>query len=139
MAICQGQFVRCSAADKQVLIESEADSFLPPESNRHHVALTITSRRLIPSAGIDESNADGHYILWPSDPQCRANAVRSYLRDRFSRRRRVGVIITDSTTAPLRCGVTGLLEKPMDIPILLETMRRLLPDPKPCGIFSQRR
>ena len=107
VAICQGRFVRCNAADKQALIESEADSFLPPDSNRHHVTLTITSRRLIPSAGIDESNADGHYILWPSDPQGAANAIRSYLRDRVSRRQ-VGVIITDSTTAPLRCGVTGM-------------------------------
>jgi F420-0:gamma-glutamyl ligase len=33
--------------------------------------------------------------------------VRAYLCDRFSRRH-VGVIITDSTTAPLRCGVTGV-------------------------------
>ena len=107
VSICQGRFVRCNAADKQVLIESEADSFLPPDSNRYHVALTIKDRCLIPSAGIDESNADGRYILWPLDPQCTANAVRSYLRDRFSRRR-IGVIITDSTTAPLRCGVTGI-------------------------------
>jgi dihydrofolate synthase / folylpolyglutamate synthase len=107
VAICQGRFVRCHAADKQALIESEADSFLPPDSNRHHVALTITSRRLIPSAGIDESNADGYYILWPSDPQGAANAIRSSLRDRVSRTQ-VGVIITDSTTAPLRCGVTGM-------------------------------
>jgi F420-0:gamma-glutamyl ligase len=107
VAICQGRFVRCNAADKQALIESEADRFLPPDSNRHHVALAIKECHLIPSAGIDESNADGHSILWPARPQGTANAVWSYLRDRFGCRR-IGVLITDSTTAPLRAGVTGI-------------------------------
>jgi putative folate metabolism gamma-glutamate ligase len=107
VAVCQGQFLRCDTTDKQALIESEAGAFLPPESNRYWVTLTIKDDRLIPSAGIDESNADGHFILWPSEPQDAANMVRSYLRDRFSRQH-VGVVITDSTTAPLRCGVTGI-------------------------------
>lgn len=107
VALCQGRFFRVDAVDKQTLIEREADAFLPPQRNPHHVALTITGRRLIPSAGVDESNGDGHYLLWPERPQCVANAVRAYLRDRFSLRA-VGVLITDSTTAPLRCGVTGM-------------------------------
>ncbi|HSV99010.1 MAG TPA: coenzyme F420-0:L-glutamate ligase [Sedimentisphaerales bacterium] len=107
VALCQGRFFRTDAVDKQTLIEREADVFLPPQWNRHHVVLTITGRRLIPSAGIDESNGDGHYLLWPERPQCVANAVRAYLRDRFSLRD-VGVLITDSTTAPLRCGVNGM-------------------------------
>lgn len=107
VAICQGLFFRCDTTDKQALIESEADAFLPPDSNRHGVTLTMKDGRLIPSAGIDESNADGHFILWPADPQSVANVVRAYLRDRFSLRY-VGVLITDSTTAPLRCGVTGV-------------------------------
>lgn len=107
VALCQGRFFRADAVDKQTLIEQEADCFLPPQCNRHHVALTIKERRLIPSAGIDESNGDGHYVLWPEQPQCVANAVRACLRDRFSRRR-IGVLITDSTTAPLRVGVTGM-------------------------------
>lgn len=107
VAICQGLFFRCDTTDKQALIESEADAFLPPESNRYGVTLTLKEGRLIPSAGIDESNADGCFILWPSDAQSVANVVRSYVRDRFSRRH-VGVLITDSMTAPLRCGVTGI-------------------------------
>ncbi len=53
-------------------------------------------------------------------------------------------------------GVAALMEKPLEIPLLLETMRKLLaeppetrlariagktplPDPKPCGTFWQRR
>jgi F420-0:gamma-glutamyl ligase len=62
---------------------------------------------LIPEAGVDESNANGHYILWPRDPQGTANAVRAYLSERFNCRH-VGVIITDSKTTPLRWGVTGV-------------------------------
>jgi nucleotide-binding universal stress UspA family protein len=69
--------------------------------------LTIKGSRLIPMAGIDESNADGHYILWPRDAQQSANALRAFLCERFSLRQ-VGVLITDSTTAPLRSGVTGI-------------------------------
>lgn len=107
VALCQGRFFRTDAVDKQTLIEQEADAFLPPQWNRHHIVLSITRRRLIPSAGIDESNGDGHYLLWPERPQCVANALRAYLRNRFSLRD-VGVLITDSTTAPLRCGVNGM-------------------------------
>ena len=62
---------------------------------------------LIPTAGIDESNGDGYYILWPRDPQQTANDVRAYLQRRFHRTH-VGVIITDSKTTPLRVGVTGI-------------------------------
>jgi F420-0:gamma-glutamyl ligase len=58
-------------------------------------------------AGVDESNANGYYVLWPRDPQQVANEVRVYLRERFSRRQ-VGAIITDSKTTPLRWGVTGV-------------------------------
>ena len=35
---------------------------------RYHMTLTIKQGMLIPTAGIDESNGDGYYILWPRDP-----------------------------------------------------------------------
>ncbi len=107
VSICEGRFVECETAQKQALIESEAEWFLSAGASKHHVVLTIKDLRLIPSAGIDESNANDHYILWPSDAQQTANAVRSFLCERFARRH-VGVVITDSTTAPLRCGVNGI-------------------------------
>jgi F420-0:gamma-glutamyl ligase len=69
VAICQGRVVPIGAVDKQTLIEQEADYFLPPEGNRYHVSLTIKENVLIPSAGIDESNSDHHYVLWPQDAQ----------------------------------------------------------------------
>jgi putative folate metabolism gamma-glutamate ligase len=106
VSICQGQMVKVEDADKQALIEQEADYWLPPHMSKYHVSLTIVDHLLIPMAGVDESNGNGYYILWPRDPQQVANEVRAYLSKRFSCKK-VGVIITDSKTAPLRWGVTG--------------------------------
>jgi putative folate metabolism gamma-glutamate ligase len=107
VALCEGRVVPLGAADKQRLIQAEAEAYLPPELNRYQVALTIKQGILIPSAGIDESNSDQHYVLWPAAPQETANTIRTYLRQRFGLRQ-VGVIITDSKTTPLRWGVTGV-------------------------------
>lgn len=62
---------------------------------------------MIPAAGIDESNGNGNYILWPKRPQKTANQIRNYLHKRFSLKQ-VGVIITDSTSTPLRYGTAGI-------------------------------
>jgi dihydrofolate synthase / folylpolyglutamate synthase len=107
VALCEGRVVKVGAADKQALIEAEADFFLPPDANRYHVTLTIKDNILIPSAGIDESNSDHHYVLWPQAAQQTANMLRVYLCQRFGLRH-AGVIITDSKTTPLRWGVTGV-------------------------------
>lgn len=107
VSICEGRFVGRGATQKEALIASEAEWFLPAGASKHHVALAIKNHRLIPAAGIDESNAADHYILWPSDAQQTANAVRVYLCSRFAGKH-FGVIITDSTTAPLRSGVNGI-------------------------------
>jgi putative folate metabolism gamma-glutamate ligase len=106
VSICQGRLVKIGEADKHSLIEAEADYFMPRGQSRFDVSLTITHNMFIPNAGIDESNGNGCYVLWPQDAQAVANELRAYLRRRFSRRQ-VGVIITDSTTTPLNWGVTG--------------------------------
>lgn len=107
VSICQGRVIKLEDADKQALIEREADLFLLPGTSRYHASLTIKDNLLIPMAGIDESNGNGYYILWPVDLQKTASTVRAYLERRFARKQ-VGVIITDSTTMPLRWGVTGV-------------------------------
>jgi len=61
----------------------------------------------MPSAGIDESNSNGFYILHPKDLQETANKIRIYLCKRF-KLKNVGVLITDSKTTPLRWGTTGV-------------------------------
>lgn len=107
VSICQGRVVAHEGTDRQRLIEQEADFFLPPSESRYHVTLTLKDNILTPNAGIDESNADGHYVLWPHDPQAVANEVRAWLGNHFGVRQ-VGVLITDSNPVPLRWGVTGV-------------------------------
>ncbi|MCQ1536223.1 coenzyme F420-0:L-glutamate ligase [Methanosarcina sp. KYL-1] len=70
-------------------------------------ALTITKGILAPNAGIDASNApEGCVVLLPEDPRKSADDLRKRLEQRHSCR--LGVIIGDSRTQPLRLGCTGL-------------------------------
>lgn len=107
VSLCEGRVVKIGEATKENLVRTEADSYLPAAGNPYGIMLTVKNGLLIPTAGIDESNGQGHYVLWPEDPQRSANRIRKYLLARFPVRR-VGVIITDSTTAPLRRGTAGV-------------------------------
>lgn len=70
-------------------------------------ALTITKGVLAPNAGIDASNApEGYVILLPEDPRKSSETIRSRLEQRYSCR--LGVIIGDSRTQPLRLGCSGI-------------------------------
>ena len=108
LAIHQGRCIPTKDTDKASLIKQEATYYLPYENkDGHHINLTITDNILIPAAGIDESNANNHYILWPknTDLLCRE------IRNRICKRRgltKLGIISTDSHTSPLRVGVTGI-------------------------------
>lgn len=69
------------------------------------VVLTMNKGFLYPNAGIDNSNApEGHVVLFP------ANAGRSaqLIRERMAKGRKIGVIIGDSRTHPLRLGCVGV-------------------------------
>lgn len=107
VSICEGNVVKIGGIEKEELIKWEADLFLPAKSEKYDFLLTIKNGILIPNAGIDESNGDGYYIVWPKNPQKSANVIRDYLANRF-RRKNIGVIITDSKTTPLRWGTTGV-------------------------------
>jgi F420-0:gamma-glutamyl ligase len=107
VSLCEGRTVPMEGTDKDKLIAREAQLYLPREQNRYGVMLSVVRNQLVASAGIDESNSAGQYVLWPSDPWATANEVRAYLRKRFGLKR-AGVIITDSTTRPLQWGTTGI-------------------------------
>ncbi len=106
VAICEGRTAKVVGTDKDKLIEEEAEYFLPKEENKWGFHLTITHGVIITSAGIDESNGNGQYILWPENPQESANSIREFLVSRY-KLQKVGVIITDSRISPLRRGITG--------------------------------
>lgn len=108
VSICEGRIVKNrSKKQKDELAKKEAEYYLEREYNQYDFMITINKNIMVASAGIDESNGNGYYILWPEDPQKSANEIRQYLVGRFNLRH-VGVVITDSKLSPLRWGVTGV-------------------------------
>ncbi|MGI6124769.1 MAG: coenzyme F420-0:L-glutamate ligase [Acetivibrionales bacterium] len=106
VSLCEGNVLPLSDLSKDQLIENEADQFIPKEYSKYGVYLTIKNGLLVPSAGIDESNTNGYFVMWPKDPQKTANNCWEFLKEKFGLNN-LGVIITDSTTSPLKWGVTG--------------------------------
>lgn len=93
-------------SEKQQLARNEADLYLEPKLSKYGVMLTIKNSLLAVNAGIDESNSAGKYILWPANLQQVTNELWQYLRAEF-KVKKLGVVVTDSKTMPLRWGVTG--------------------------------
>jgi F420-0:gamma-glutamyl ligase len=108
LGIHQGRTVKVGTKDKEVLIREESEHWLPYTHRAGwKVNLTITDNVLIPAAGIDESNAKDHYILWPK----KMDELCAEIRARLVRRCGLvdlGVVATDSHVMPLRWGVTGI-------------------------------
>lgn len=88
---------------KDALIKRESEWAIPTK----YVWLTVKDGMVMPSAGIDESNADGKLILLPKDSYRAAREVRQKLKKHY-KLKELGVLITDSRTMPLRAGVTGV-------------------------------
>lgn len=108
VSIWQG---RCLSIEKGVtkdmLIKQEADMYIDRDAiPGKFVILTMKDGILIPSAGIDESNANGYYILWPDKPFLAAKEIYEFLKKEY-KLEKCGVIISDSHTTPLRNGMTG--------------------------------
>lgn len=92
---------------KDNLIKQESEYYIDRKDVPNKmVVLTIANNILIPSAGIDESNANGYYILWPKKPFLEAKKIWQFLRKEFGLKK-LGIIISDSHTTPLRAGVSG--------------------------------
>lgn len=107
ISIAEGRIVKLEGVDKDELIKKESQLYLPRSESKYDVSLTVTRGILMATAGIDESNSDGNYVLWPEDPQDSANQIRKFLRKKFGIKN-LGVIITDSRTTPMRWGVTAI-------------------------------
>jgi F420-0:gamma-glutamyl ligase len=108
VSLCEGNTVPFDQTTKADLLLAESDLYLPGSLSKYGHHFTITDNTLIPMAGIDESNGDGHYVLWPKDARATASQVRAHLKERFGVSK-VGVIITDSTCHPMRRGTTGIV------------------------------
>ncbi|MEK7664532.1 MAG: coenzyme F420-0:L-glutamate ligase [Patescibacteria group bacterium] len=109
VSIWQG---RCILADcsknKDDLIIKEADFYISRKLAPGQWCMqTLKNNLLIPSAGIDESNAKGHYILWPDNLKHTVKKLYNWFKKKY-RVKNLGIIITDSHTIPLRRGVMGI-------------------------------
>ena len=69
--------------------------------------LTIKENILIPTSGIDESNANGYYILRPEKLYKAAKEIYNFIKKNY-KLKQFGIIISDSHTTPLRNGVMGI-------------------------------
>jgi len=107
LSIHQGHCIPInSVKNKNDLIKQEADIIIPnPEEEI--ILATIKDNILIPFAGIDESNGNGYYILWPQNPSQEAKKICQYLKQKFSLTD-LAVIINDSYLTPMRTGVMGI-------------------------------
>ncbi|WP_425364661.1 coenzyme F420-0:L-glutamate ligase [Candidatus Tisiphia endosymbiont of Mystacides longicornis] len=107
ISIIQGRLVSKDSICKNLLIKQEADLVLETDRNPYDLYLTIKNGILIPSAGIDESNVHGVYVLYPENIQKTVIWIWEYLKKRHNLKK-IGVVITDSHTTIMRRGVTGI-------------------------------
>jgi F420-0:gamma-glutamyl ligase len=115
LAIHQGRCVKI--VDKEVaakhkqkrgLVKKESDYSLPGYMiGESEIILTIKDYTLIPSAGIDESNGNGYFILWPENVNKLLKEIVVRYKQQF-KIKNLAAIAVDSHTTPLRWGTQGI-------------------------------
>ena len=88
--------------DKEKLIRKESKEII----STPWAFLTLTSDGWGINAGIDESNADDEIILLPKDPFASAEKLLLKLKAHY-KINKLGVLITDTRSVPLRVGTVG--------------------------------
>lgn len=109
LGIHQGRTIPVTnTEDKHKIAREVADMYLPKfHKSKHNMQLTIVDSVLIPSSGIDESNGNGYYILWPKNTSKLLREIHAFLIKK-NKIKSLGIISTDSHTTPLRRGVSGI-------------------------------
>jgi putative folate metabolism gamma-glutamate ligase len=107
VSIWKGDCIKINEINKDKLVKQQADLYLKSTHPKYNVQLTIKNNILIPTSGIDESNANGYYILWPKKPFLCAKEIYDFIKKEF-KLKNFGVIISDSHTTPLRSGICGI-------------------------------
>lgn len=105
VSLSENRIISKANVNKKTLIKKEADYYLGEIGYNCH--LTIKHGLMIPSAGVDESNAEkDFYILYPENPFRSAKKIYDIIRKKLHLKK-FGVLLTDSHTKPLRRGVLG--------------------------------
>lgn len=109
VSITQGNVVKIGTVDKDQLVKEQAEKILidtEAEPGLRNLP-TIANNIFIPWAGIDESNGNGYYILWPKNPMKEAEKIWNFLKQKYHLQH-VGVLIIDSSFIPLRTGSVSI-------------------------------
>ena len=88
---------------KEKLIKKESDIAIKCK----HIWFTIKDKKIMASAGIDESNGNGKIILLPKNSFKIAEILRKKLRTKYEIKD-LGILLVDSRCTLLRAGVTGV-------------------------------
>lgn len=106
VSIGEGRTIPAEQIDKRALVKKHTDWYLEVPSNIHRTIFTLNKGAIVGSAGIDESNANGHFVLYPEKPFESAKRLRKALMKHYGVKE-LGLIITDSMSVPLRRGAIG--------------------------------
>ena len=106
VSIGEGACVPMDSVDKKTLIAQEADWHRLVLRAHHKHLFTIARGALVGAAGIDESNGNNHYILYPKNPFLSAKHLRAWFCKTYGVKK-LAVVITDSKSDFLRRGATG--------------------------------
>lgn len=96
-----------SREEKHELVKKEAEYYLDPHSSKYDLMLTIKRNWMFVNAGIDESNANGKYLLWPENPQRSLNNLWLDLKKHYAVKE-LGLTMSDSCSFPLNWGVIAM-------------------------------
>ncbi|MEO8065662.1 MAG: coenzyme F420-0:L-glutamate ligase [Candidatus Doudnabacteria bacterium] len=108
LGIHQGRCIKIGpGVNKKKLIKQEAEYYKQTRVKQQKFILTIKNHVLALSAGIDESNSNGYYVLLPTDVNKLLKEIWVYLRKKQGIKK-LGVIATDSHTFPMRRGTIGI-------------------------------
>ena len=106
VAIHEGRSVSIEdVMNKDILIQNESELFLPVSYRSRPI--TVIHNAVIASAGIDESNGAGYYILLPVNPFNSAKEIHRYVKKKFGLTQ-LGIVLTDSHSEPLRYGAMSI-------------------------------
>lgn len=105
LSICEGSCVDIDSVNLKDLISNESNRIISFAKKRP--TLTRKNDMLVEYGGVDNSKSSGYYILLPRKPYKSAFIIWKKLR-RMRGIKQLGVIITDSHSAPFRKGSVGM-------------------------------
>lgn len=104
LAYSQGRVMAANNKEFNEIVEKEGKKLFPT----NYCNLTYKEGHLIPNAGVDKSNTpNGQIVLWPKNSFKEAERLQQELRKKY-KLKNLGIIISDSTCAPMRVGVHGI-------------------------------